>query len=95
MGATYGAIGVTRLGRSKTRLGLQSRQVRIRVKACGVCHSDSATVDGVLPGVVYPRVRATVIVKDTSSLYWQSFWLFVQRDRMRPRVDRSGGRHGC
>ena len=31
-------------------------QVRIRVKACGVCHSDSVTVDNFLPGMTYPRV---------------------------------------
>ena len=29
-------------------------QVRIRVEACGVCHSDAGTVEGQLPGVVYP-----------------------------------------
>src|SRR5271169_3920176 len=29
--------------------------VRIRVEACGVCHSDSATVDGILP-IEWPRV---------------------------------------
>src|SRR5271170_1156851 len=29
--------------------------VRIRVEACGVCHSDSATVDGVMP-IEWPRV---------------------------------------
>jgi len=31
-------------------------QVRIRVQACGVCHSDVVTKDGVLPGISYPRV---------------------------------------
>jgi alcohol dehydrogenase, propanol-preferring len=31
-------------------------QVRIRVEACGVCHSDAGTVEAQLPGVVYPRV---------------------------------------
>ncbi len=31
-------------------------QVRINVRACGVCHSDSVTVDGVVPGIQYPRV---------------------------------------
>jgi D-arabinose 1-dehydrogenase-like Zn-dependent alcohol dehydrogenase len=31
-------------------------QVRIRVQACGVCHSDSITVLGLLPGIAYPRV---------------------------------------
>ena len=31
------------------------RQVRIKVQACGVCHSDSFTKDGTWPGVSYPR----------------------------------------
>jgi D-arabinose 1-dehydrogenase-like Zn-dependent alcohol dehydrogenase len=31
-------------------------QVRIRVLACGVCHSDSVTKEGLFPGIVYPRV---------------------------------------
>lgn len=31
-------------------------QVRIRVEACGICHSDSMTVEGYWPGIAYPRV---------------------------------------
>src|SRR2546428_2737918 len=31
-------------------------QVRIRVQACGVCHSDMLTKEGAWPGIVYPRV---------------------------------------
>jgi propanol-preferring alcohol dehydrogenase len=31
-------------------------QVRIRVEACGVCHSDAATVEAQFPNVTYPRV---------------------------------------
>jgi D-arabinose 1-dehydrogenase-like Zn-dependent alcohol dehydrogenase len=31
-------------------------QVRIRVQACGVCHSDSLTKEGIWPGIQYPRV---------------------------------------
>jgi D-arabinose 1-dehydrogenase-like Zn-dependent alcohol dehydrogenase len=31
-------------------------QVRIRVQACGVCHSDVVTKDGLFPGIAYPRV---------------------------------------
>ena len=32
-------------------------KVRIQVEACGVCHSDAATVEGgVFPGLIYPRV---------------------------------------
>lgn len=37
-------------------------QVRIRVEACGVCHSDAGTVEGALPGVTYPRVPGHEIV---------------------------------
>ena len=31
-------------------------QVRIRVQACGVCHSDGVTKYGLFPGIAYPRV---------------------------------------
>jgi D-arabinose 1-dehydrogenase-like Zn-dependent alcohol dehydrogenase len=31
-------------------------EVRIKVQACGVCHSDSLTKEGQWPGIVYPRV---------------------------------------
>src|SRR6059058_747160 len=31
-------------------------EVRIRVQACGVCHSDVLTKEGGWPGIVYPRV---------------------------------------
>lgn len=30
--------------------------VRIKVQACGVCHSDSFTKEGTFPGIQYPRV---------------------------------------
>ena len=30
--------------------------VRIKVQACGVCHSDVLTKDGLWPGIQYPRV---------------------------------------
>jgi D-arabinose 1-dehydrogenase-like Zn-dependent alcohol dehydrogenase len=29
--------------------------VRVKVQACGICHSDSMTKDGGWPGIVYPR----------------------------------------
>ena len=32
-----------------------SGYVRVKVQACGVCHSDSLTKDGVVPGIAYPR----------------------------------------
>jgi D-arabinose 1-dehydrogenase-like Zn-dependent alcohol dehydrogenase len=31
-------------------------QVRINVQACGICHSDSFTKEGLFPGIQYPRV---------------------------------------
>jgi D-arabinose 1-dehydrogenase-like Zn-dependent alcohol dehydrogenase len=31
-------------------------KVRIKVQACGNCHGDSATKDGLFPGIQYPRV---------------------------------------
>jgi D-arabinose 1-dehydrogenase-like Zn-dependent alcohol dehydrogenase len=31
-------------------------QVRIKIQACGVCHSDSFTKEGLFPGIQYPRV---------------------------------------
>ena len=31
-------------------------QVRIKVRACGVCHSDVLTKEGLWPGIQYPRV---------------------------------------
>jgi D-arabinose 1-dehydrogenase-like Zn-dependent alcohol dehydrogenase len=32
-----------------------ARHVRVKVQACGICHSDSMTKEGVWPGIVYPR----------------------------------------
>ena len=32
------------------------RQVRVKVEACGLCHSDSLTKMGIWPGIQYPRV---------------------------------------
>src|SRR5947209_4696569 len=36
--------------------------VRVRVQACGVCHSDSITVAGLLPFITYPRVPGHEII---------------------------------
>jgi D-arabinose 1-dehydrogenase-like Zn-dependent alcohol dehydrogenase len=30
--------------------------VRIKVEACGICHSDSFTKEGTFPGIQYPRI---------------------------------------
>ena len=57
--ATYRAVQVTKPGllevveREVTAPG--PGQVRIRVEACGVCHSDVLTVEGLAPDIRYPR----------------------------------------
>ena len=33
-----------------------SGEIRIKVLACGVCHSDQVTKDGIFPWIAYPRV---------------------------------------
>jgi alcohol dehydrogenase len=37
-------------------------EVRIKVHACGVCHSDSLTVEGHMPGFVYPRIPGHEVI---------------------------------
>ncbi len=37
-------------------------QVRIRVQACGICHSDSFTREGTFPGLQYPRVPGHEVI---------------------------------
>ena len=63
--ATYKAIEVQRPGEflevSKPLLDPGPNQIRIRVEACGVCHSDSATVEGVFP-IDWPRVPGHEVV---------------------------------
>src|SRR5271156_3654096 len=60
MGKTYRAVEITKPGTfhlvERPVVAPVAGQVRIRIEACGVCHSDAGTVEGQLPGVVYPRV---------------------------------------
>jgi alcohol dehydrogenase len=37
-------------------------EMRIRVQACGVCHSDSVTVQSLVPGIQYPRVPGHEVI---------------------------------
>ena len=66
MSATYRAVEVRRPKEfAEVRKPLQDpgpNEVRIRVEACGVCHSDSATVEGLLPGLTFPRVPGHEVV---------------------------------
>src|SRR5215469_7100018 len=65
MNATYKAIEVPRPGEfsevSKPLLDPGPNQIRIRVEACGVCHSDSGTVEGLFP-IEWPRVPGHELV---------------------------------
>ena len=56
-----------------------ARQVRIKVQACGVCHSDSFTKEGLFPGIQYPRVPGheiagiiDVVGKDVNTTEWKA-----------------------
>jgi D-arabinose 1-dehydrogenase-like Zn-dependent alcohol dehydrogenase len=40
----------------------RARQVRIKVQACGVCHTDVFTKDNLFPGIEYPRVPGHEVV---------------------------------
>jgi D-arabinose 1-dehydrogenase-like Zn-dependent alcohol dehydrogenase len=43
-------------------------EVRIRIEACGVCHSDFLTVEGHWPGISYPRVPGHEIAGSIDAL---------------------------
>jgi D-arabinose 1-dehydrogenase-like Zn-dependent alcohol dehydrogenase len=40
----------------------QSGMVRVKVQACGICHSDEVTKHGLFPGIEYPRVPGHEVV---------------------------------
>src|ERR1700722_1758408 len=66
MGSTYRAVevappGVLR-GVERPISNPAAGQVRLRVEACGVCHSDLATVQGDYPGLKLPRVPGHEVV---------------------------------
>jgi len=39
-----------------------TRQVRIKVQACGICHSDSVTKEGLFPDIEYPKAPGHEVV---------------------------------
>lgn len=65
MNSTYRAIELSGPGKfsevRKPLLDPSPNQVRIRVEACGVCHSDAATVEGLFP-IDWPRVPGHEVV---------------------------------
>src|ERR1700757_2655334 len=57
---TYKAVQVTEPGKLQlVELPIREPapgEVRVHIEACGVCHSDAATVEGQFPGLMLPRV---------------------------------------
>jgi D-arabinose 1-dehydrogenase-like Zn-dependent alcohol dehydrogenase len=59
-----GTMKVAQISKPKTDFQIVEREipkpgaghVRIKVQACGVCHSDVLTVEGSWPGIEYPRI---------------------------------------
>src|SRR3984893_14298968 len=66
MTATYQAMEVTAPGVlrvvERPVSGPGAGQVRIRVGACGICHTYAATITGVYPGLSLPRVPGHEVV---------------------------------
>src|SRR5580658_5914886 len=84
MSTKYKAVEVTRPGvftlTERPLTDPPAGQVRLRVEACGVCHSDVATVDAVLPGITYPRVPGHEVVGKIDALgHGVSGWKIGQR----------------
>jgi alcohol dehydrogenase, propanol-preferring len=66
MRETYRAIQVNTPGKfemvERTVTQPPPGKVRIRVEACGVCHTDSFTVEGLIPNMAYPRVPGHEVI---------------------------------
>lgn len=55
-------------------------QVRIRVEACGICHTDAFTVGGLYPALSFPRVPGHEVVGRIEALGLEvSGWRIGQR----------------
>ncbi len=83
MSTTYRAIEVSRPGKfseiRKPLLDPSPNQVRIRVEACGVCHSDSGTVEGLF-SIDWPRVPGHEVVGRIDALgFGVQGWAVGQR----------------
>src|SRR6202167_5401172 len=84
MSSTYKAVEVSAPGvlrlveRPVSEPG--ASQVRLRVEACGVCHSDAGTVTGAYPGLTLPRVPGHEVVGRVEALgLGVSRWKLGQR----------------
>jgi propanol-preferring alcohol dehydrogenase len=64
--STYRAVQVASPGKfesvERTLVDPPAGKVRLRIEACGICHSDAATVEGLIPGITFPRVPGHEVV---------------------------------
>ena len=51
-------------------------QVRVKVEACGICHSDSLVKEGLWPGLQYPRVPGHEVAGRTRNR-WRESWAHI------------------
>jgi len=72
MSRTYKAVQATQPGKlevvERAMIEPAFGQVRIRVEACGVCHSDALTVEGGFPGLTFPRVPGHEVIGKIEAL---------------------------
>jgi alcohol dehydrogenase, propanol-preferring len=84
---TYRAVQVTSPGKlelvQRPLVEPPASKVRIRIEACGVCHTDSVTVNGTFPGITFPRVPGHEVVGRIDALgEGVSNWKIGQRVRV-------------
>src|ERR1700737_5184458 len=72
MATTYKAVEVSAPGSlqvvKRTIPEPRPGQVRIQVEACGICHTDAATLSGPYPGLILPRVPGHEVVGRVEAL---------------------------
>ena len=49
-------------------------EVRVRVEACGICHTDILAVKGLFPGVTYPLIPGQSLAHRCARRAWQARW---------------------
>ena len=71
--------------------------MRIKVQACGVCHSDALTKEGQWPGIQYPRVPGHEVAGVSMKWArvfprgrWGSVWASAGMAARTARVPRAG-----
>src|SRR5437773_10126546 len=66
MSRTYKAVQATQPGKlevvERARIEPALGEVRMRVEACVICHSDALTVEGGFPGLTFPRVPGHEVI---------------------------------